>query len=106
MESGSGYGSGFSKTALTIPKMAVFAPIPRTRMASADIANPGFLRRDRTASRNCCTAGIRHAACHGDRRKSWDLGGVVRPELSVIGTALFVSECGLQANGSSTHVRR
>src|ERR1051325_4310806 len=49
MESESGKGSGFNRTAFTTPKIAVFAPIPRVSTASAERVKPGFLRRTRIA---------------------------------------------------------
>jgi hypothetical protein len=39
--SASVYGSGRSSTALTTLKMAVLAPMPRARVRTATIANPG-----------------------------------------------------------------
>src|SRR5882762_7275711 len=53
IESDWGNGSGFSKTALTIPKIAVFAPMPRVSMANADSVKPGLLRRPLTAYWSC-----------------------------------------------------
>ena len=50
-QSGSGYGSGRSSTALTTLKMAVLAPMPSARTRIAAIAKPGRLRRTRTAYR-------------------------------------------------------
>src|SRR5437016_2269567 len=47
----SGYGSGRSRTALTMLKMAVFAPMPSARVMIATAANPGFLINCRKASR-------------------------------------------------------
>src|SRR5713226_4019340 len=49
MESESGNGSGFNKTAFTTLKIAVFAPIPSVSTASAESVKPGFLRSTRTA---------------------------------------------------------
>src|SRR6266481_562341 len=49
MESESGKGSGFNKTAFTTLKIAVFAPIPSVRTASAARVKPGFLRSTRMA---------------------------------------------------------
>src|SRR5262245_55487479 len=49
MESESGKGSGFNRTALTTPKIAVFAPIPMVSTASAERVKPGFLRSTRIA---------------------------------------------------------
>src|SRR6266516_880371 len=49
LESGLGNGSGLRKTASTMPKIAVFAPIPSVSMAKAATANPGVLRKPRTA---------------------------------------------------------
>ncbi len=46
---GRGYGSGFSSTALTIEKSAVFAPIPRASVSSATAVNPGALPSTRSA---------------------------------------------------------
>src|SRR5579864_8863342 len=43
MRSGSGYGSGWSRTVLTTEKMAVLAPMPRARAAIATAVNPGVL---------------------------------------------------------------
>src|SRR5438477_12453617 len=48
LESGLGNGSGLRKTASTMPKIAVFAPIPSVSMAKAATANP-VLRKPRTA---------------------------------------------------------
>ena len=49
MRSESGNGSGFSRTAFTTLKIAVFAPIPSVSTASAEIVKPGFLRSTRIA---------------------------------------------------------
>src|SRR5215211_1106390 len=51
IRSASGYGSGRRRTALTMLKMAVFAPIPRASVTIATAAKPGFLRNCRSASR-------------------------------------------------------
>src|SRR4051794_28884288 len=48
-ESGSGKGRGLRRTALTMPNMAVLAPIPSVSIPNAAMANPGLLRRPRTA---------------------------------------------------------
>src|SRR5690348_16389893 len=48
-----GNGSGFSRTAFTTLKMAVFAPMPSVRIAKAEIANPGFFRNIRNARATC-----------------------------------------------------
>jgi len=39
--SGSGYGSGFSKTVLTTLNIAVFAPIPTASVISVTVVNIG-----------------------------------------------------------------
>jgi hypothetical protein len=49
MRSGSGYGSGFSKTAFTTVKMAVLAPMPSASVRTATAVKPGFLRSVRNA---------------------------------------------------------
>ena len=41
--SGSGNGTGFSNTALTTEKIAVFAPMPSARAATAAIVKLGTL---------------------------------------------------------------
>src|SRR4030081_2375210 len=46
-----GEGSRGNKTALMTLKMAVFAPMPRARVETAMIANPGFLINWREAKR-------------------------------------------------------
>src|SRR5258708_27875829 len=51
IRSASGYGSGRRRTALTMLKIAVFAPIPRASVTIATAAKPGFLRNCRSASR-------------------------------------------------------
>src|SRR5262249_12187402 len=51
IRSASGYGSGRSRTALTMLKMAVFAPIPSARVMIATAENAGFLISWRTANR-------------------------------------------------------
>src|SRR5438270_11185794 len=48
--SASGYGSGRSKTALTMLKIAVFAPIPSASVRTATKVNPGDLRSWRRAN--------------------------------------------------------
>src|SRR6516225_9577759 len=45
IRSASGYPSGFSNTAFTTVKIAVFAPMPRARAATAAIVNPGLLMK-------------------------------------------------------------
>src|SRR6266566_2894320 len=40
----SGYGRGRSSTAFTTLNTAVFAPIPRARVSTAVVVNPGLLR--------------------------------------------------------------
>src|SRR5580698_8235455 len=45
MRSGSGYESGWSRTALTTEKMAVLAPMPRASVRMATSEKPGLLRR-------------------------------------------------------------
>ena len=49
MRSGSGYGSGRSKTAFTTEKMAVLAPMPSASVSTATVVKPGFLRSMRSA---------------------------------------------------------
>src|SRR4051794_31768178 len=58
IESESGNGRGLSRTAFTTLKMAVFAPMPRVRMASAEIAKPGFLRNTRKAWGSCAKTSL------------------------------------------------
>jgi len=43
------YGSGRSTTALTMLKMAVFAPMPSARVSVATAVNPGFFLNMRAA---------------------------------------------------------
>src|SRR5437879_8299103 len=49
--SASGYGSGRRRTALTMLKMAVLAPIPSASVTIATAENAGFLINCRNASR-------------------------------------------------------
>ncbi len=49
MRSGSGYGNGFSSTAFTMEKIAVLAPMPSARAATAASVKPGLFRKERTA---------------------------------------------------------
>src|SRR5215469_3283473 len=49
IESESANGSGFSRTAFTTLKIAVLAPIPSVRTASAENVKPRFLPRTRKA---------------------------------------------------------
>ena len=63
--SGSGYGSGFSKSALTTLKTAVFAPMPIASDATMTTVRtaPGMpreLRRSLTATPRADTARVRH----------------------------------------------
>src|SRR5438477_7619275 len=51
IRSASGYGSGRRRTALTMLKIAVFAPIPSARVMIATAENAGFLISCRKASR-------------------------------------------------------
>src|SRR6267378_1675153 len=51
IRSASGYGNGRSRTALTMLKMAVLAPIPSASVRIATAANPGFLINWRSARR-------------------------------------------------------
>src|SRR6266480_2222129 len=51
IRSASGYGSGRSKTALTMLKIAVFAPIPRASVKIAMAENAGLLTSCRRAKR-------------------------------------------------------
>ena len=46
--SGSGNGTGFSSTALTTEKIAVFAPMPSARAATAAIVKLGLCRNVRS----------------------------------------------------------
>src|SRR5205807_2474569 len=48
------YGRGRRSTAFTTLKIAVVAPIPRARQATAEAVKPGFLARRRTAYRTSC----------------------------------------------------
>src|SRR5438270_13541266 len=50
MRCASGYGSGRSKTALTMLKIAVFAPMPSASVRTATRVNPGDLRSWRRAN--------------------------------------------------------
>src|SRR5437764_6120665 len=50
IRSASGYGSGRSKTALTMLKIAVFAPMPSASVRTATRVNPGALRSWRRAN--------------------------------------------------------
>src|SRR5438477_6001362 len=50
IRSAAGYGSGRSKTALTMLKIAVFAPIPSASVSTATRVNPGDLRSWRKAN--------------------------------------------------------
>src|SRR4029077_3631875 len=90
-----GYGRGRSRTALTILKIAVLAPIPSASVRTATKVNPGDLRSWRRANFRSfmlfsaqCFDGIntRSAPCrqpagdqchHGEREKcktqSWDI---------------------------------
>src|SRR5947199_8880224 len=51
IRSASGYGSGRRRTALTILKIAVFAPMPSASVMIATAPNAGFLINCRKASR-------------------------------------------------------
>src|SRR5262245_19396588 len=53
---GSGYGTGFSSTAFTTEKIAVFTPIPSARAATAATVNAQLCRNIR---RQWCTSFIR-----------------------------------------------
>src|SRR5437868_4260384 len=44
-----------------MPKIAVFAPMPSVSMPKADSANPGLLRKPRTAYTSCLTNSFIHA---------------------------------------------
>src|SRR5690242_2250026 len=59
MRSAFGYGSGRSKTALTMLKIAVFAPIPSARVKIATAENAGLLSNCRKAKRNWFIALLR-----------------------------------------------
>src|SRR5688572_7396498 len=52
--SGSGYGSGFSRTALTTEKIAVLAPMPNARAATAAAVNTRFCRNIRNVCLRSC----------------------------------------------------
>src|SRR5688572_5507497 len=54
MRSGSGNGSGFSRTALTTEKIAVLAPIPRANADTAAAVNTAFWRNIRSACLRSC----------------------------------------------------
>src|SRR5436305_1674760 len=62
--SASGYGSGRSRTALTMLKMAVLAPIPSASVRTATNVNPGDLRSWRRAS-------VRSFISFGTKRDNW-----------------------------------
>src|SRR5438132_1193956 len=44
-----GYGSDSNRMGFTVLKMAVLAPTPKARVSTLTIANPGFLRKLRSA---------------------------------------------------------
>src|SRR5262245_28720437 len=52
--SGSGYGSGFNSSALTMLKMAVFAPMPMPSDAVITNVAPAWRRQERSAYRRSC----------------------------------------------------
>jgi hypothetical protein len=54
IRSASGYGSGRSKTALTMLKIAVFAPMPSASVKIAITLKPGCFRSMRKAYRISC----------------------------------------------------
>src|SRR5207302_3242084 len=62
--SASGYGSGRSRTALTMLKMAVLAPIPSASVRTATKVNPGDLRSWRRAN-------VRSFISFGPKRDHW-----------------------------------
>src|SRR5437870_1844061 len=69
IRSASGYGSGRSRTALTMLKMAVLAPIPSASVMTATAENAGFLINCRKASRRLLIT----------QRDHWiDAGGAAR----------------------------
>jgi len=53
--SGSGNGSGLSRTPLTTLKIAVLAPMPRAIVRMATAEKPGFLMSSRAAKRRSVT---------------------------------------------------
>jgi len=69
IESDCGNGRGFSKTALTMPKIAVFAPMPRVSMANVDSVKPGLLRRPLTAYWSCLASSL--SMIHGLRKHAY-----------------------------------
>jgi hypothetical protein len=58
MSCDSGNGSGLNRTAFTTLKIAVLAPIPKVRTASAEIVNPGLLRSTRAAYMRDCRKAV------------------------------------------------
>src|SRR4029453_6317451 len=52
--SGAWYGNGRNRTALTMLKIAVFAPIPKLSVSTAISVNPGYLRSIRPLYRRSC----------------------------------------------------
>src|SRR5205085_6081185 len=70
----SGYGSGRSRTALTMLKMAVFAPMPSASVIIATAANPGFLINCRMARRKLFITKRNHRI-DTSRAAGWDKTG-------------------------------
>src|SRR2546423_14590596 len=76
--SGSGTGTGFSSTALTTEKIAVFAPIPSVSAATAATVNAGLctnirrecLRSLRNASNMMLVLQLSDCGQPGDRRRT------------------------------------
>src|SRR5437879_8605352 len=62
MRFGLWYGSGRSRTPLTKLKIAVFAPMPRARVRTATVVNPGDLLSMRTAKRRSCQRSEEHTS--------------------------------------------
>src|SRR5947199_3401843 len=75
--SASGYGSGRSRTAFTMLKIAVFAPIPSASVRTATRVNPGDLRTWRRANfRSFISFGAeRYCRIDATRATCWDEAG-------------------------------
>src|SRR5689334_3889685 len=67
-----GYGNPRSRTAFTVLKMAVFAPMPRASTSSATAANPRLLFNVRKAKRTSWVNAILDPACQSGEHARGD----------------------------------
>src|ERR1700691_758709 len=118
IRSGSGYGSGFSRTTLITEEMAVLAPMPRASAATAMAVKPGLLRNTRKACRRSASRfsmpGLRHTQPNSSIIScgaGWQPAGRLLIGLYAQSTSIYINISGLSrhspdAENDGLHPRR